>query len=223
MKHWGKALFVLFLTLGGLIGGPPAEAISTCINIPNVTAGTADCTLDGLTFSHFAVSASAGFSSAIVGIGPNSVVSPGGVNLLFQVASTPTLGPGDILLSYQVAASPGVQLTGINLTNDAITGPVTIGEIACRVPFVMGTTCLPADRLASITASGPGQVAGTFASPVTTAFLFKDIMVGQGGFISDFSNSHETAPAPTPEPATLLLLGTSMAGLGALLRKRRAS
>ena len=51
----------------------------------------------------------------------------------------------------------------------------------------------------------------------------KDINVGVNGFINDFSNSHtiEGAIAPTPEPATLLLLGSTLAGLGAVIRKRR--
>jgi hypothetical protein len=43
--------------------------------------------------------------------------------------------------------------------------------------------------------------------------------------ISDFSNSQtlegDIAPTPTPEPATLILLGSTMAGLGAVIRKRR--
>ena len=30
-----------------------------------------------------------------------------------------------------------------------------------------------------------------------------------------------SVPSPVPEPATLLLLGPTMAGLGALLRRRR--
>jgi hypothetical protein len=83
----------------------------------------------------------------------------------------------------------------------------------------MGGTCAPADRLAAV-AVGPGQsAAALFASSVDFAFLHKDIAVGVGGFISDFSNSHSLEPVP--EPATLLLFGTALTGIGVAYRRRR--
>jgi hypothetical protein len=222
---------VLLLSLILLVGGwamalPEAEAIS-CVNVSDVTLlPAAGCDLGGLTFSNFAVSASAGFTADTkVGLGAFSTASPTNVNLLYQVTAnnnqTPpsAVGPGDVLLSYAVRASSGLLLTGINLTNDAITGPVTIGELACRVMFTPGGTCAAADRLAALVAL-PGEAkAALFASPVGFAFLHKDIAVGPGGFISDFSNSHEISPVP--EPVTLLLFGSTLAGLGLAWRRRQ--
>jgi hypothetical protein len=40
-------------------------------------------------------------------------------------------------------------------------------------------------------------------------------------FISDFSNSHELGALATPEPGTLLLLGSTFAGLAAYARRKR--
>jgi hypothetical protein len=129
------------------------------------------------------------------------------------------VGPGDVLLSYAVTAPAGIKLTGIDLMNDAIMGPVVIGEVACRVMFSPSGTCAPADRLAALVA-GTGQTMNAFfASPVDFMFLHKDIDVGVGGFISDFSNSVDIAP--TPEPATLLLLGSTLTGMGLAWRRRR--
>jgi hypothetical protein len=214
----------VFLTLALFVASwamapPGAEAIS-CISVSNVTLlGPAGCDLGGLTFNNFTVSASSGFTAATVGLGAFSTVNPTNVNLLFQLAPTPGIGPGDVLLSYGVTAGPGLRLTGIDLTNDAILGPVTIGELACRVPFTMGGTCAPADRLAALAVGPGGSDAALFASPVNFAFLHKDIAVGVGGFISDFSNSHSLEPVP--EPATLLLFGSALTGMAMAWRRRR--
>lgn len=105
-------------------------------------------------------------------------------------------------------AAAGLLITGIDLTNDAIMGPVTIGELACRVAFSPSGTCAPADRLAALVAGVGERKEALFASRVDFMFLHKDINVGVGGFISDFSNS-------------LLLLGSTLAGLGAALRRHR--
>lgn len=215
----------LVAAAGWGVAPPRAEAIS-CIDVSDVTLlPAAGCDLGGLIFSDFTVRAGAGFTAATVGLGPSSTASPTNVNLIYHLVTnnnqTPpsAVGPGDVLLSYTVRATAGILLTGINLTNDAIEGPVTIGELACRVMFTPSGTCAPADRLAALVAL-PGEAqAVLFQNPVEFAFLHKDIAVGPGGFISDFSNSHELTPVP--EPATLLLFGSALTGLGLAWRRRQ--
>ncbi len=204
------------LAVSWAVAPPRAEAMS-CANVSDVTLlSAAGCDFGGLTFSNFS-SASAGFTAATVGVGPSSIATPTNVNLIYQLSSTPGVGPGDVLFSYGVTASPGIRLTGIDLTNDATTG-VVIGEVACRVMFSPTGTCAPADRLAMLVATTGQTMNASFASPVDFAFLHKDIDIGVGGFISDFSNSHDIAP--TPEPATLLLLGSTLTGMGLAWRRR---
>ena len=201
----------------------PAEAIS-CAGVTDVTAlPAAGCADGGFTFSGFAVSPSAGFAETTVGIGAVTQ-NVNGTNLNFQLA-VPGPGPGDVLLSYAVATPTG-SLVEVDLANNAILAPVTIGELVCRQPFGPLGTCAPADRLAALVA-GPGEhVVALLSDAVASAGIRKDISFGFGGFLTDFTNSHRRVvtapppPVPVPEPATLLLVASSLGAAGLVARRR---
>lgn len=200
---------VCALSLGVCAAAAPAEAVS-CVT-PDVSVAGFGCDAGGLHFGTFTVNPSAGFSAATVGIGAVTDHS-----LTFQLSTTPGVGPGDIILSYAVTGP----ISGIGLTNNAIAGPVTIGELACAKVFPLGGTCSPSDRLAALVV-GPGESDTAKFTPVSSLFLFKDVNVGVKGFITDFTNAHNVPPpAPVPEPATLMLLGGSAVAGAALWRKR---
>jgi PEP-CTERM motif-containing protein len=189
------------------------------------------CDLGALRFDQFALSAQGqnGFNAALfIGGAPFTNLtaeqtSGGQATLGFQVAHQPAPmnGLGDILLSYRASTLSGdILLGGINLANGGV-GPVTIHERVCGTKFTATgacTTLLLADLL--VTANSFADVRFKPGVDVHEIFILKDILIGDGGFISDFSNSHELGAVP--EPATMLLLGSTFAGLAAYARRKRA-
>lgn len=208
------ALVVIVTLMGVALVGTPAEAIS-CIGAGNVTAlGPSGCTQGGLTFSDFSVAA-AGFTGVTIFLSPLSATVGQDVNLNFQVAHDPSpVSLADILFSYTVTASGGAAaLNGIDLFNPGEN--VTIREVACADPFVNGVC--GGTPLASLVVGPNSNLAASF-DPDSQIFIRKDIKFGNNSFISEFTQSHDLTPVP--EPATLVLLGSTLTGLGVFSRRK---
>lgn len=208
------ATLVTALLIGGALLAPAAEAVPSCMGAGDVTLlGPDGCVQGGLNFFGFNVSPVG--VAAKVFLGTFSTAIGQDVNLTFQISHDPSpANLADILMYYTVKPIvAGTAITGVDLYNPGHN--VTIRENACGTDYLNGVC--PGGLLADLVV--PSQsFAEQFFAPQSTVFIRKDIQLLQASFISEFTNSHELAPVP--EPATLLLLGSSLAAAGMALRRR---
>jgi hypothetical protein len=184
--------------------------------------GASGCTIGSFLFSNFTVS---GNSSILVQpfLGP-FVGSSGQIGFTYTLGTMPTT----FQLNYTVTALNGTQFTGGFLT----LAPGAIGYVGSGGWFVcLNSTCPPGGFMAFTTVGNPGdtsdslQPPGIFAGFQPVVFLdsqtsgtisFYDPAQLQGAPVT----LQQTLFVQTPEPGTLLLIGTGLAGL--IYRRRRS-
>lgn len=195
-----------------------------CFNCaaPPSTSAPQTNTLLGLTYSNSTFSGTT--ANGFLGIGGNPAVAPAqNVNNLgsFTLASTPQVYDGNTFtLRVTFTAPEGIAGSNTQLFTAVLTGTVrsdTDGGV--RIDF----DNTPITFTFNDTNCGPTTVPGQQTTCGAGSFQFRvndlSINPGQTAALSgDILGANQTT---IPEPATMILLGTGLAGIAAKVRRRR--
>lgn len=155
------------------------------------------------------VSAANGWAGLVVAPESGNVVDLGGTggNPLGQLQSIAiNLGPGSYFLSFDLVGSQ----RGLTTTTNVALGP-SGGPNLYDQTFTLGSS----DDVSGIVSNAPFTV----TSPETVYLTFSLLRTDNGNIGSLLDNVSITT-ASTPEPSSLLLLVSGLAGFGAVVRRK---
>jgi len=208
-----KKLLLSAIAIAVLAVAPLANATPMCVGGDQVMTGTV-CSVGGFTFDFTTVSIVGSsdtlFFNASTGVAGNTTT------LGFQVFGGLA---ADIDLNYSITGPAGKYAI-----DNAFLGPTTTGdsisEVTCTTNPSGGCSGTALATLFNTTGEIT-DLSGVFTS-TGTFWINKDVSDSPYDF-SEFTDTIESSKTPVPEPSSLVLLGSGLAGAAFLFFRRSRS